>query len=120
MWHTLFERRSQLTMWHTLFERRSQLTIVRSFSYINDLSDTIPPTVKCFLYADDSECYFNRSSCTDCKAMERALQNFCNWSDLWQLRIAYPKCNTISFGNMNIPDHQYFLHNHELEMATTT
>ena len=38
--------------------------------------------------------------------------SYIHWA-IWQLTIAYPTCNTI-------PNHQYFLHNHEMEMTTTT
>ena len=85
--------------------------------YINDLSFTIPPTVKCLLFVDDSECYFNCSSCglqSIGESTSKPLQLE------WPLAtITYPICNTI-FWQLEYSWSSVLLHNHELEMVTTT
>lgn len=42
--------------------------------------------------------------------MQQTLTKFTTWADIWQLRVAYDKCNVLSLGNLNrIPCNSYTL-----------
>jgi len=82
--------------------------------YINDITDCLIGVTGIKLFADDSKFYYSRDS-KDVTDFSQTLSNFCEWSEKWQLNVAYQKCNTISFGNLRVPESSYSLSGVELE-----
>ena len=50
--------------------------------------------VQAKIFADDTKLYATHSSDSS-----SPLSNFCMWSEMWQLNIAFQKCSVISFGH---------------------
>jgi len=76
--------------------------------YINDVTECLEGVTGIKLFADDSKFYTSRNT-DNVTDLSRTLANFCEWSKKWQLNVAYQKCNTISFGNLRVPETGYSL-----------
>ena len=59
--------------------------------YINDLPDVVHSMVK--LFADDAKVSAVVNSENDANVVQRDLNNIDDWSDKWDLRFNYQKCN---------------------------
>ena len=51
------------------------------------------------LFADDTKLYHVLSSTEYCFELQEGLNDFMNWVDQWQLRVAEHKCLVLSHGN---------------------
>jgi len=65
------------------------------------MPDCVKNGVSVKIYADDSKLYNIREKGADLKNFEESLHNFENWSEIWQLKIAFSKCNSLSLGYGN-------------------
>ena len=74
--------------------------------YANDLPDSHQgsETMVC-LFADDTKLSRVLSSTEDRFELQEGLNNFMNWADLWQLRVAEHKCLVPSHGNCDPPSY---------------
>ena len=64
--------------------------------YINDLPDVVHNFVK--LFADDAKLYAVVNTVDDAKTVQDDLSRIDNWSDIWQIRFNYKKCNRMHLG----------------------
>ena len=67
--------------------------------YINDLPDVVHSMVK--LFADDAKISAIVNSENDANVVQSDLTNIDDWSDKWDLRFNYKKCNHMHLGNEN-------------------
>ena len=74
----------------------SLLGTTRFLIYINDL----PDLVQCFvnLFADDAKFYAVVNTVNDANVVQEVLSKIDNFSDIWQLRFNYKKCNHRQLG----------------------
>ena len=64
--------------------------------YVNDLPDVVHNFVK--LFADDAKLYAVANTVDDAKTVQDDLSRIDNWSDIWQIRFNYKKCNHMHLG----------------------
>ena len=64
--------------------------------YIIDLLDVVHNYVK--LFADDAKLYAVVNTVDDAKTVQDELSRIDNWSDIWQIRLNYKKCNHMHLG----------------------
>ena len=64
--------------------------------YINDLPYVVHNFVK--LCADDAKLYAVANTVDDAKTVQDDLSRIDNWSDIWQIRFNYKKCNHMYLG----------------------
>ena len=68
--------------------------------FINDVACLFnDSSCVCKLYADDLKLYTVLESKVDCDKLQSKLNEICVWSDTWQLKISYKKCNFMYIGN---------------------
>ena len=69
--------------------------------FINDITDHLAPNTTAKLFADDLKLYseFSNVNQNHLQAQLNAIQN---WSEIWQLKISYSKCNILSLGSKDI------------------
>jgi hypothetical protein len=78
--------------------------------YINDLPEQLPPSVKCYLFADDAKISNVIKSIADCIILQNILSSISAWSEMWQLTLSIIKCIVQHFGRAN-PRHVYLVSN---------
>ena len=64
--------------------------------YINDLPDVVHNFEK--LFADDAKLYAVVNAVDDAKTVQDDLPRIDNWSDIWQIRFNFKKCNHMHLG----------------------
>ena len=69
--------------------------------YINDLPEIIPPTVKVYLFADDTKLTKIIRTIADCSVLQVALCSAASWSALWQLMLNIIKSIEQRLGRSN-------------------
>lgn len=70
--------------------------------FINDIAQllqTSSSTCVCKLYADDLKLYSTIETDADYDLLQNGLNLICSWSNTWQLKISYAKCNVMFIGN---------------------
>ena len=90
--------------------------------YINDLVDFLPSSVLKKLFADDLKLYSEIRHNADGLDLNICLSKLDEWSRLWQLSIAFPKCYfmDISLSKRLFTDHIPILNNTDLSRVTET
>ena len=73
--------------------------------YINDLDETTVEEVLAKLFADDPKEHARRENSSE---LQIALDNFGDWSERWQMKIAKEKCFVLSVGNRSVGPRLYF------------
>ena len=87
--------------------------------YINDLLDSIMHS-DIFLYADDAK-ILKRIDCRlDYLLLQRDIDSFAAWCDLWQLKLNISKCVYVRFGVAHRPTFPYCITNVLLHEALFT
>ena len=71
--------------------------------FINDLPNVVDGMVK--IFADDTKLY-TVSKEENCEALQKDLDNLCDWSDKWKLSFNSKKCKVLHVGNNN-PHYRY-------------
>jgi hypothetical protein len=66
--------------------------------YINDTPELFGPQICMYLFADDAKLFAPLRDMTERFIVQDALDKFCRWANQWQLKIAEPKCNVLTFG----------------------
>jgi hypothetical protein len=66
--------------------------------FINDITDTMNPSVTSKLFADDIKLYSEFSNILP-DTLQNQLDKICSWSSIWQLRISYTKCSSMTIGH---------------------
>ena len=64
--------------------------------YINDLPDVVHSFVK--LFADDAKLYAVVNTANDASIVQQDLTRVDKWSDVWQIKFNYNKCNHMHLG----------------------
>ena len=82
--------------------------------FINDISTSIPPGIRCMLFADDVKIFaaLNGRSNEAKLLLQESLDNVMSWASDWQLNISYTKSFCIRFGREDIDG--YSLGHHHL------
>ena len=72
--------------------------------YINDLPDyNLDINTDISLFADDSKIYTVLSDVSERSTMQERLNQFMEWADRWQLKIAEHKCCVLTHGSNILP-----------------
>ena len=72
--------------------------------FINDQPNVVEGIVK--IFADDTKLYACVSKEEKCEALQKDLDNLCNWSEWWKLSFNSKKCKVLHVGNNN-PHYRY-------------
>jgi ribonuclease P/MRP protein subunit RPP40 len=87
--------------------------------YVNDIVNVFANGVMCKLYADDIKMYTVIKADIDCSTFQSNLDRLQQWSDRWQLRIAYKKCSILQIGNSSKFARDYFLEDNCISNVST-
>ena len=77
------------------------------FIYINDLPDVVHSFVK--LFADDAKLYSVVNTTNDASIVQQDLSRVDSWSEVWQIKFNYKKCNHMHLGKGQIFS-KYFMY----------
>ena len=77
--------------------------------YVNDIVNVFASGVMCKLYADDIKMYTVIKADIGCSTFQSNLDRLQQWSDKWQLKIAYKKRSILEIGNSSKFARDYFL-----------
>ena len=80
--------------------------------FINDITDHLSPDITIKLYADDLKMYTQLTSMHSTPNFQKHLDVITDWSDTWQIKISYHKCN-------NQRNASYRLSNSTLQQVTS-
>jgi hypothetical protein len=87
--------------------------------YVNDIVNVFANGVMCKLYADDIKMYTVIKADVDCSTFQSNLDRLQQWSDKWQLKIAYKKCCILEIGNSSKFAKDYFLQDNCISNVST-
>jgi len=66
--------------------------------YINDAADSVPPGVRCSLFADDIKISKAIEGPDAALELQLALDNIAEWAEVWQMKLNSKKCAVLSIG----------------------
>jgi len=88
-------------------------------SFINDMVDTCGGTVKAYLFADNAKMYCHIKDVEDEVNLQTGVDNFVDWTDIWQVKVNVNKCKVISVHRRRYADKgvilNYVMNNIKLE-----
>jgi len=64
--------------------------------YINDMPNVLNSDTEMALYADDSKCFRQIRSVSDCMKLQSDLDSLFRWSTVWKMTFSAPKCTVVS------------------------
>ena len=87
-------------------------------AYINDISNNISSKVR--LFADDTILYRQINSPSDCRILQRDLQQLEFWEQTWQMDFNASKCHVLSVSKKKKPIvSTYILHGEQLQQVNS-